>query len=200
MAYTRKDSFYRRARAAGYRARSAYKLAELDRRFHLLRRGDRVVDLGAWPGGWLQVVLERIGTEGRAVGVDLVPVAPLAPNVVLLTGDVRDAGTVAAIRGALDRPADVVLSDLAPKLTGIRATDEARVRELADATLAVLPALLRRGGRFLAKLFMTPDYDAILSAVRKSFGRVATTRPEASRRGSAELYLAGLDYLPKASD
>jgi 23S rRNA (uridine2552-2'-O)-methyltransferase len=200
MAYTRKDPFYRRARAAGYRARSAYKLAELDRRFRLLRRGDRVVDLGAWPGGWLQVALERIGPEGRAVGVDVVPVAPLAPNVILLTGDVRDAGLAATIRSALDRPADVVLSDLAPKLTGIRATDEARVRELADATLAVLPPLLRPGGRLLTKLFMTPDYQTILSAIRTSFGQVTATRPEASRRGSAELYVVALDHRTKASD
>jgi 23S rRNA (uridine2552-2'-O)-methyltransferase len=200
MAYTRKDTFYRRARAAGYRARSAYKLAELDRRFRLLHRGDRVIDLGAWPGAWLQVVLERIGPEGRAVGVDLVPVAPLGPNVVLLTGDVRDADTIAAVRGALDRPADVLLSDLAPKLTGIRATDEARVRELADTTLAMLPSVLRPGGRFLTKLFMTPDYDAILHVIRPSFAQVTATRPEASRRGSAELYVAGIDYLPRATD
>jgi 23S rRNA (uridine2552-2'-O)-methyltransferase len=196
MAYRRKDPFYRRARAAGYRARSAYKLAELDRRFRLLRRGDFVVDLGAWPGGWLQVVLERVGPDGRAVGVDLVLPAPLGPNAVLITGDVRDEATTVAVRAALGRPADVVLSDLAPKLTGIRATDEARLRELVEATLAILPSLLRPGGRFLTKLFMTGDYEVLVGAVRKRFGQVKTTRPEASRQGSAELYVVGLDHAP----
>src|SRR5690349_3881144 len=131
MTYRRKDAYYRRARAAGYRARSAYKLAELDARFRLLHRGDAVVDLGAWPGGWLQVALERVGPEGRLVGVDVVPIDPLgAPNVQLLTADVREATSGAAILSALGRPADVVLSDLAPKLTGIRDADDARSAEL----------------------------------------------------------------------
>src|SRR6476661_5692114 len=131
MTYRRKDAYYHRARSAGYRARSAYKLAELDARFKLLRPGDVVLDLGAWPGGWLQVALERVGPEGRIVGVDVVPVDPLpAPNVRLVTVDVREPGARAAILAELDRPADVVLSDLAPKLTGVRDTDDARATEL----------------------------------------------------------------------
>lgn len=198
MPYRRKDSFYRRARAAGYRARSAYKLAELDRRYGLLRRGDCVLDLGAWPGAWLQVTLERIGPEGRVVGVDLVPIEPLAaPNALLLTGDVTAPDTTEAIRRLLGRPADVVLSDLAPKLTGVRATDEARVHALAEVTVAVLPQLLRRGGRLLMKLFMTPDYEAVLGQLRSRFAQVVTTRPEASRRGSAELYVVAAGHRPE---
>lgn len=195
MTYRRKDTYYRRARAEGYRARSAYKLAELDRRYRLLRRGDRVVDLGAWPGGWLQVALEQVGREGRVVGVDVAAIEPLpAPNVVLVTGDIRDPATQHAVRDRLGSPADVVLSDLAAKLTGIRATDEARAVELVSATLDALPVLLRRGGRLLMKVFAGPAQQEAAPRVRAGFADMRTTRPEASRRGSAELYVIGLDH------
>jgi len=195
MTYRRKDEYHRRARAEGYRARSAYKLAELDRRYRLLRRGDYVVDLGSWPGGWLQVVLERIGTTGRVVGVDIVAITPFAaPNVLFVTGDVRDPSTTEAARDHLGRRADVVLSDLAPKLTGVRATDEAHAAELTAATLTALPGLLRPGGRLLMKLFMSPIYERVVSDLRAQFTRATTTRPEATRPGSAELYVVGLGY------
>ena len=195
MTYRRKDAHYRRARAAGYRSRSAYKLADLDARFRLLRRGDFVVDLGAWPGGWLQVALERVGPEGRIVGVDLAAIDPLpAPNVVLVTGDVRDAATCRAVLAHLQRPADVVLSDLAPKLTGIRDTDHAHSAELVEATLGALPSLLRPGGRLLMKLFMSDAYPETLQQLRMRFADVRTTRPEATRPGSAELYAVGREH------
>jgi 23S rRNA (uridine2552-2'-O)-methyltransferase len=197
MTYRRKDSFYRRARDAGYRARSAYKLAELAERFRLLRRGDRVVDLGAWPGGWLQVVLERIGPAGRAVGVDLAPIEPLpAANVQLITGDVRDAKVQDEVLAALGGAADVVLSDLAPKLSGISATDEARWLEVATAARDALPRLLARDGRFLMKLFMSKEHEAVVARLRGSFAEVRTTRPEATRKGSSEIYAIGIGYRP----
>src|SRR5205809_7728096 len=127
MSYRRKDAYYRRARATGYRARSAYKLAQLDSRFRLLRRGDAVVALGAWPGGWLQVALEAVGPRGRVVGVDLVPVEPLpALNLRLVSGDVRDPSTWRVVLEHLGRPADVVLSELSTTLTKIKETDESR--------------------------------------------------------------------------
>lgn len=199
MTYRRKDAYYRRAKSAGYRARSAYKLAELDDRFRLLRRADCVVDLGAWPGGWMQVALDRVGADGRVVGVDLVAVTPLgAPNTAVVAGDLRDPATVAAVARAAGRPADVLLSDLAPKLTGVAATDEARCAELAAATLAALPALLRPGGRLLMKAFMDAGHQELLARLRASFDEVKTTRPDATRRGSAELYVVGLGYRPPA--
>jgi len=195
MTYRRKDVHYRRARAAGYRARSAYKLAELDARFHLLRAGDRVVDLGAWPGGWLQIVVERVGTGGRVVGVDVVPVERLpAANVELVTGDVRDPATVAEIRTRLGGPADVVLSDLSPKLTGVRDTDDARQAELVDAVVGMMPSVLRAGGRLTMKVFMGTGYETTLSRLRAAFGDVRTTRPAATRHGSAELYAVATGY------
>jgi len=195
MTYRPKDRYHRRARAAGYRARSAYKLAELADRFHLFRRGDHVIDLGAWPGGWLQVAAERIGAEGRAVGVDVVPIEPLpAADVTTITGDVRNAAVIQAARERLGRAADVVLSDLAPKLTGVAATDEARQSELAAAVLAALPHLLRPGGRLLMKVFMSPDEPLLVARLRSGFDDVRTTRPEATRRGSAELYAVCTGY------
>jgi 23S rRNA (uridine2552-2'-O)-methyltransferase len=195
MTYRRKDAHYRRARAAGYRARSAYKLAELDDRFRVLRTGDVVVDLGAWPGAWLQVSRERVGTSGAVLGVDIVPIEPFdAPNVQLIAGDVRDPATAGAIVARLGRPADVVLSDLAPKLSGIRDTDDARSAELVAAAVAILPTVLRSGGTFLTKLFMGPVYEAAIARLRALFGEVRTTRPEATRRGSAELYVVASDF------
>lgn len=195
MSYERKDAHYRRAKAAGYRARSAYKLAELDDRFHLLHAGDRVVDLGAWPGAWVQVVAERIGPKGRVVGIDLVRADPLsAPHATFLVGDVRDPTALAAARAALGGPASVVLSDMAPKLSGIRDADEARATELALAALDACGTLLRPDGRLLVKLFMNADYPHVLERLRTGFRQVKTTRPEASRRGSSELYALATGY------
>jgi 23S rRNA (uridine2552-2'-O)-methyltransferase len=188
--YERKDAHYRRAKAQGFRARSAFKLAELDDRHRLLRRGDRVVDLGAWPGGWLQIALERVGASGRLVGVDLVPIEPFAaPNVELLVGDVRDSDVRHRIGQLLGGLADVALSDVAPKLTGVRDVDEARCAETFGAVVAALPELLRPGGRALVKIFMDAQYRENLARLRTMFDAVASTRPEASRRGSAELYV-----------
>ncbi|TMA54912.1 MAG: RlmE family RNA methyltransferase [Deltaproteobacteria bacterium] len=191
----RRDPYHRLARAEGFRARSAYKLAELDRRFGLLGRGDYVVELGAAPGGWLQIVLERVGPQGRAVGVDLTPITPLAaPNLYLLEADVREAATAQAILDHLGRHADVVLSDLAPKLTGVRARDETRSAALVETTLDLLPTLLRPGGRLLTKVFMGTDYEALLARLRRNFTEVKTTRAAATRPGSAELYAACIGH------
>jgi 23S rRNA (uridine2552-2'-O)-methyltransferase len=190
VTYQRKDAHYRRAKAQGFRARSAYKLAELDDRYHLLRKGDRVVDLGAWPGGWLQVALERVGPSGRLVGVDLVPIEPLpARNVELVVGDIGETRVREQVGMLLGGPADVVLSDVAPKLTGIRDVDDARCSEALAAVMSALPSLLRPGGRALVKVFMDPGYRENVACLRRSFDEVTTTRPDASRRGSAELYV-----------
>ncbi len=186
--YRRKDSFYTRAKTAGYRSRAAYKLIELDKRFGLLRAGDRVVDLGAWPGGWLQVAAQRIGAHGVVVGVDLTPIAPLPSPVVVLTGDLRCPTTVAKIRAACDGGADVVLSDMAPRLSGVRATDAARAAELAQCAVTVAESLLRAGGCCVVKLFQSDASAVVLQRLRKRFESVKTTRPEATRAGSAEIY------------
>jgi 23S rRNA (uridine2552-2'-O)-methyltransferase len=194
MAYRRKDSFYNRAKEAGYRSRAAYKLSELAHRFNLIRRGDHVVDLGAWPGGWMQVASELSGPGGIVVGIDLVPVDPLdAPGVSFIRGDASDpAVREEALRRCSGR-VDVIISDMAPKLSGVKARDEAQAAVLADAALAVAHDLLRPHGNMLMKVFMTADTEALLAQVRCAFHKVKLTKPEATRKGSAELYLVALD-------
>jgi 23S rRNA (uridine2552-2'-O)-methyltransferase len=197
VTYERKDAHYRRAKAEGFRARSAYKLAELDDRHRLLRAGDRVVDLGAWPGGWLQVAAERVGPRGRVVGVDLKPIERLSHGRVdTLVGDVADAAVIAEVVRRLSGPADVVLSDLAPKLSGVRAVDEARCADLVGTVVEALPSLLAPGGRAVAKLFMDAGYASSLGRFRECFATVRTTRPDAARRGSAELYVVASGFRP----
>jgi 23S rRNA (uridine2552-2'-O)-methyltransferase len=193
--YERKDAHYRRAKAAGYRARSAYKLAELDDRFRVLRAGDRVLDLGAWPGAWMQVALERVGAGGRVVGVDLLEPDPL-PGADVVLGDLRDASVLAAAVARLGGLASVVLCDVAPKLTGVREADEARADELVEAVLGALPDLLRPGGKLLLKLFMGSSHKAVTARLAARFASVRTTRPDASRKGSSEIYAVATGFRP----
>jgi 23S rRNA (uridine2552-2'-O)-methyltransferase len=184
--YRRKDSFYRKAKAAGLRSRAAFKLEDLGR--GLIRPGARVLDLGSWPGGWLQIARRLAGERGRVVGVDLRETAAI-PGASLVQGDAADPAVRAKVRALLGGPADVVLSDMAPKLTGIPDRDEARSTELVRLALAVARELLRPGGAFLCKLFMNADYETIRAEARESFDEVSATRSEATRKGSAEMYL-----------
>ena len=186
--YLRKDRLYRKAKAEGLRSRAAFKLEDLDRR--LLRAGDRVLDLGCWPGGWLQVAARRVGNEGRVVGVDLRKLDPIAAaNVRLVQGDVAEEATVEAIARALEGPVDLVLSDLSPALSGIRDRDEARASELVRSALGVAERMLRPGGSFVCKVFMNSEYGEVRDVIRRRFADVSTTRSQATRKGSAELYV-----------
>ncbi len=197
--YERKDAFYHKAKREGYRARSAYKLLELNREFHFLHSGNRVVDLGSWPGGWVQIAAELVGKTGKVIGIDLVALDPVPlPNVTLLQGDATDPAQQERILALLGGPADVLLSDLAPKLSGIREVDEARAMALCRAALACASALLRPGGTFVLKVFMGPEHKEFLTEIRTRFATVKTTRLEATRKGSAEMYVvaAGLKKQP----
>ncbi len=195
MAYQRKDTFYARAKAAGYRSRAAYKLVELAKRYQLVRRGDHVVDLGAWPGGWLQVAAELAGPQGVVVGIDLLPIDPLGQGqVVTVVGDAREPEVQAALRQRCRGRVDVVLSDMAPKLSGVRDRDSARAAELAEAALAIAKALLSPGGRLVIKVFSGAEAEALVRAVRPSFKVAKLTKPEASRKESGEMYLVCTGY------
>jgi 23S rRNA (uridine2552-2'-O)-methyltransferase len=187
--YERKDKFYRKAKSEGYRSRAAYKLLELNNEFHFIKRGDRVVDLGAWPGGWVQVASQLVGETGKVLGVDLVALDSLpSKNVTLLQGDATSPTVQEQILIALGGPADVVLSDMAPKLSGIRETDEARTGELCHAALTGARAFLRPGGVLVLKVFANSEQKHLLTELRTYFVTVKTTRPDATRKGSAEAY------------
>jgi 23S rRNA (uridine2552-2'-O)-methyltransferase len=200
--YDRKDSFHRRAKREGFRSRAAYKLAEIDERHRLLRRGARVVDLGCWPGGWLQVAAAAVGSAGRVVGVDVARVDPLPePCVVVLQADLAEPGLAARILAALGGPADLLLSDAAPKLTGIRDRDRAQEEELLQTVEALVPQLLRPGGDLLVKILESPEARALERRLAARFERAKALRPAASRQGSSERYLLarGLRAQPAAA-
>jgi 23S rRNA (uridine2552-2'-O)-methyltransferase len=170
-------------------------LIELDRRFRLLKPGAAVADLGAWPGGWTQVAAERVGPTGRVVGIDLVPIDPLPqPQASTLVGDLSDPAAIVATRERLGRAADVVLSDAAPKLSGVRARDEVQCEALAGAILEALPSLLGERGAFVMKTFMNTGVENIQKQLRHNFERVQLVRPSASRQGSSECYLVALSH------
>jgi 23S rRNA (uridine2552-2'-O)-methyltransferase len=198
--YQRKDAYYAKAKHEGYRSRAAYKLLELDRTYRLFRPGDGVVDLGCWPGGWLQVASRLVGARGRVVGVDLVAVSPLKErNVATICGDAADPRVRERALELLGRQADVVVSDIAPKLSGIKETDEARALALVRAGLEFARAVLRPGGKLVVKAFMGADLRRFIDEeVRGGFESVAAVRPKATREGSAEVYLVARGFRPQA--
>jgi 23S rRNA (uridine2552-2'-O)-methyltransferase len=192
-AYERKDAAYRRAKREGLRSRAAFKLEELDVRFHLFSPGKRVVDLGCWPGGWLEIAARAVGPRGRVVGVDLVhtDVSKLA-NVTALEGDVSDPRVLERVREALGGDADVVLSDMAPKLSGVRVADLERHRALAELAIGFALAVLRPNGILVVKLFSGCERE-VFERLRGSFARVVRVRPETTRKGSSELYAVAFE-------
>ncbi|MBW2267063.1 MAG: RlmE family RNA methyltransferase [Deltaproteobacteria bacterium] len=191
--YDRKDMYHQRAKSEGYRSRAAYKLEEIQRRARILKRGARVFDLGCWPGGWLQVAAQVVGPKGRVVGVDIAELDPplYEKNVSFLCADLTEAATADALLELLGRPADVVICDAAPKLTGVRATDRAQEEALLEAIEALVPRLLRPGGDLLVKLLECPEAQAIEKRLCESFDRSRSLKPKASRKGTSERYLVG---------
>jgi 23S rRNA (uridine2552-2'-O)-methyltransferase len=197
-----RDEYYNRAKQEGYRARSAYKLRQLDEAAGLLGEGRTVVDLGAAPGGWLQVAAEGVGPRGTVVGVDRQRIDPLedaGARVEFVRGDVTETETIEKIREAVgagdERPVDTVLSDMAPDMTGEYDLDHARSVGLVRDAKAVADALLAAGGDFCAKVFDGRDLADLRAALDADFEYVSEVRPEASRDSSSELYLVGAGYL-----
>jgi 23S rRNA (uridine2552-2'-O)-methyltransferase len=183
------DPFVRRARAAGYRSRAAYKLLEIDARERLLAPGARVVDLGGAPGGWSQVAAARVAPGGVVVAVDLLEIDPIS-GVTLLRGDFREPAVQAAVAAALGgRQADLVLSDLSPNLSGIASADQARAAELARAAIEFCRRSLKPRGVLLAKVFQGEEFGSVLDAMKAVFVEVRTRKPAASRGESRETYL-----------
>ena len=181
----RTDAFQRRARREGYRARSVYKLMDIQKRSKIFRKDDTVLDLGAAPGGWSQIALEYIGEDGKLVGVDLQHILPLK-GAQFLQGDIRESETRKELEKLVPK-ADVVLSDMSPKLSGNYSVDQARSVELS--TLALEIASERKAKSFVVKVFEGSDFQDFRKAVIDEFGSVRTLSPEASRKQSSEVYL-----------
>ncbi|MDY0001708.1 MAG: RlmE family RNA methyltransferase [Polyangia bacterium] len=191
----RHDRFYHRAKKENFASRAVYKLEALDRQHRLLRQGLRVLDLGCWPGGWLQYAAERVGPGGRVVGVDLTAVTLALPKqVTVLQGDIYELAPEALLAEAGDLEAfDVVLSDMAPHTTGIRFSDVARSVALVERALAIARETLVPGGSFLAKVFVGSGFDDLLNQVKADFRRVRMAKPESSRKESPEQYIVATE-------
>lgn len=192
------DPYVARAQEVGYRSRAAFKLTEIDDKHHFLGKGQRVVDLGAAPGGWCQAARERVGESGRVVGIDLLEVDPL-PGVELLQGDMTEPETAERLRMLLDGPADVVLSDMAPNLTGQRKIDQLRVLATVEAALDFAESVLAPGGAFLAKTLQSGGAEEVLARLKRRFDKVQHVKPPASRADSAETYVLATGYLGDAA-
>jgi len=185
------DPYVRKATAQGYRARSAFKLLEVVKRDGLTRPGDTVVDLGAAPGSWSQVLAERVGESGRVIAVDLLEV-PAIPGVTVIQGDFREEAVLKRLEDALEgRKIDLVVSDLAPNISGVRMSDQARSMHLCELALEFAKAHLEPRGVFLVKVFQGSGYPEFLAAMRRVFVSVASRKPGASRGESKEMYLLG---------
>jgi 23S rRNA (uridine2552-2'-O)-methyltransferase len=196
--YEPHDKFYRKAREQGLKSRAAFKLEEIIERFKLVREGARVIDLGCAPGGWLVILARAVGARGRVVGVDLAACQSSAPNVVTITGDVRDAAIRATIAEKISVQADLVTSDLAPKLSGIKERDQALALELQMTALEFARAQLRPSGAMVAKFFMGEGFDEMKASFARAFDKVEIVRTRATRPGSSELYVVARNFRGRA--
>ena len=193
--YKRKDAFYAKAKKEGYRSRAAYKLVELAGREKAVLPGDFVVDAGAAPGGWSQVLLELVGKRGKVAAVDILPMDPLpGKNFRFFLRDIADNELPTEIVAFLGRKADAVVSDAAPNTTGIPFTDQARSADLVRSVLELARETLRDGGTLLAKIFEGAEADDVVKELRAFFGNVRRIRPAATRKESFELYLLARKY------
>lgn len=191
--YRPKDHYFQKAKQEGLRARSAFKVDEILKRFAVVKKGASVLDLGAAPGGFLQILADAVGPSGRVIGVDIVAIRPFSQKwVTTAVLDVLADDFDAKLAALHEGPFDAVISDMAPKTSGIRATDEARSLRLAGKALEVAATRGRPGSNFVAKVFMGGDFEEFRGQVRAHFEDVKVVRPEATRGASMEVYLVGL--------
>lgn len=187
------DPYVQQAKHLGYRARSAFKLLEIDAKDHLLKPGMLVVDLGATPGGWSQIAAQKVGERGRVIALDLLEMTGL-PGVTFIQGDFTEDATLATLVDKLaGQPVDLVISDMAPNISGIVLADQARGFYLAELALDFAVKQLKPGGSFVVKVFQGGDFDTYLKSVRANFKHVTIRKPESSRSKSSEVYLVGKD-------
>jgi 23S rRNA (uridine2552-2'-O)-methyltransferase len=186
------DEFVKRAQREGYRARSAYKLIEIDDKDHLIKPGMIVVDLGAAPGSWSQVAIQRLQGKGRVIALDMLEMQPVH-HVDFIQGDFREALILEQLEQLLDgQKVDLVIADMAPNMSGIALVDQGSAAYLTELALEFSLKWLKPGGNFLVKVFVGTGFDEIVRTMRQDFEKVATRKPKASRGRSSEVYLLGM--------
>jgi len=193
--YKRKDAWYRKAKQEGFRSRAAYKLTEIARAHRIAQPGEYVVEAGAAPGGWSQVLLRRVGPTGKVAAVDILPMEPLSgEGFRFFHREIADPALPAEVLSFLGRRADLVVSDIAPNTSGIPVTDRARSADLVRAVHALASATLRKEGTLLSKIFAGPEADEVYRELQGNFAKVKRIRPGATRKESSELYLLALGF------
>jgi 23S rRNA (uridine2552-2'-O)-methyltransferase len=191
----KRDYYRRRAREEGYRSRAAFKLKQMNNKYHLMRRGSKVIDIGSAPGGWAQVSSEIVGTVGQVIGVDLEPVKSISKNTILLQEDISSSTALESITNALHGDkADLVLADLSPKLSGIWDMDHFKQIDLCNSVIDILPSILRVDGSCLMKAFQGAELQGLVKRLKESFERIDISKPNASRKESSEVYLVALGF------
>jgi len=193
------DPYVARAKREGYRSRAAFKLLEIDEKYHLLKPGQRVVDLGAAPGGWSQIAAKKVGAKGRVVGIDLLPIDPM-PGVEFIQLDFLDESAPGKLIEMLGGPADIVMSDMAANTTGHKKTDHLRIIGLAEAAIYFAREILAPGGAFIAKVFQGGTENQLLADLKRDFAVVRHVKPAASRADSAELYVLATGFRGRADE
>jgi 23S rRNA (uridine2552-2'-O)-methyltransferase len=188
------DEYVKRAQREGFRSRAVYKLQEIQQRDRLLRPGQTVVDLGAAPGGWSQMAKQIVGSKGRVIALDILPMEPIE-GVDFIQGDFREEEPLQQLRKLLQvSPVDLVISDMAPNVSGLQAVDQPRAMYLCELALDFSREVLKPGGGLLVKVFQGEGFDEFIRELRSSFGRVVTRKPSASRARSREVYLVAGNY------
>jgi len=189
----KRDYYYRKAKEEKFRSRAAYKLLQTVQKYKFMKRGDVVVDLGAAPGGWIQAARKIVGEEGFILGVDIKPIEPFEEeNIITIVADITDPKTIETIRNLLSRPADVVISDVSPKISGIWEVDHARQIDLALSSMKIACGVLKPRGNFFVKVFEGDMLKDFLDKLKERFSVVKLVKPKASRAKSSELYILAL--------
>ena len=191
----KKDTYYKKAKSENYRSRASYKLKQLDKKYKLIRPGDNVLDLGAAPGGWCQVALEKVGDDGKVVGVDLNHMRSFdVENFYKLRGDFNSGEIQSQIRNICGGEVDIVMSDASPSLTGIKDIDQLRSIDLIESVVNICDDILKSNGNLVMKMFQGSEYKNTLDNIKDKFKIFKTTKPPSSRKKSKEMYVVGLKF------
>jgi 23S rRNA (uridine2552-2'-O)-methyltransferase len=193
----KREHYYKQAKKNGYRARSAYKLKQIQKKFHILKKGDNVVDLGAAPGGWSLVAKELVGERGNVIGIDLLPINKIE-GITFLEGDMTEDQSIEKIKQSLNTSVvDVVLSDMSPNISGNYSLDQAKSVFLCEQALKTVNSILKNNGNFICKIFEGEDLKSFIEKIKPMFKSIKKFSPDASRKTSSEVYIIAKSFMKK---